>query len=135
MLGATTTTSRQDCYAACSCSRWTGGSTVGNGLLELFKLNTMNISYELEPHNLSSGAQHLYSLFKIYLLLLRSSTSHKKTTSLRFFIFPSFRLSLREFMKILPNKFIYEILIKFYTNTNIMNTQIFHFNKYDLKDH
>ena len=45
-----------------------------------------------------------------------SSTSHKKTLS--------FRLSLREFKKILPNTFIYEsILIKIYMNFNIMNTQ------------
>ena len=34
------------------------------------------------------------------------------------------------------NTFIYEsILIKIYMNTNIMNTQIFHLNKYDLKGH
>ena len=32
--------------------------------------------------------------------------------------------------------FIYEsILIKIYMNTNNMNTQIFHLNKYDLKGH
>ena len=43
-------------------------------------------------------------------------------------------VSLREFKKILPNTFIYEsILIKIYKNTNIMNTQIFHVEKYDLK--
>ena len=49
---------------------------------------------------------------------------------------PSFCLSLREFKKILPNTFIYEsILINIYMNTNIMNTQIFYFNKYDLKGH
>ena len=41
-----------------------------------------------------------------------------------------------EFKKILPNTFIYEsILIKIYMNTNIMNTQIFHLKKYDLKGH
>ena len=41
-----------------------------------------------------------------------------------------------EFKKILPNIFIYEsILIKIYMNTNVMNTQIFHFDKYDLKGH
>jgi hypothetical protein len=46
------------------------------------------------------------------------------------------RLSLREFKKILPNTYIYEsILIKIYMNTNIMNTQIFHKKKYDLKGH
>ena len=51
-----------------------------------------------------------------------SSTSNKKT--------PSFRLSLREFMKILHNNFIYEpILI---TNANIMNGQILHLIKYNL---
>ena len=45
-------------------------------------------------------------------------------------------VSLREFKKILPNTFIYEsILMKIYMNTNIMNTQIFYFNKYDLKGH
>ena len=34
------------------------------------------------------------------------------------------------------NAFIYEsILIKIYMNTNIMNTQIFYSNKYDLKGH
>ena len=45
-------------------------------------------------------------------------------------------VSLREFKKILPNTFIYEsILIKIYMNTNIMNTQIFYINKYDLKGH
>ena len=55
-----------------------------------------------------------------------SSTSHKKT--------PSLRLSLREFKKILPNTFIYElILIKIYMITNIMNTQIFYKKNYDLK--
>ena len=49
-----------------------------------------------------------------------SYTSHKKTLS--------FRLSLREFKKILPKTFIYEsILIKIYINTIIMNTQLFHF--------
>ena len=43
-------------------------------------------------------------------------------------------VSLREFKKILPNTFIYElILLKIYMNTNIMNTQIFHLKKYDLK--
>ena len=37
---------------------------------------------------------------------------------------------------LLPKTFIYEsILIKIYINANIMNTQIFHFNKYDLKGH
>ena len=57
-----------------------------------------------------------------------SSKYHKKTPSLRPYVFPSFRLSLRDFKKILPNTFIYEsILIKLYMNTNVMNTQIFHF--------
>ena len=70
-----------------------------------------------------------------FLKNVSSSTSHKKNsvfTSLRLYVFPS----VREFKKILPNTFIYEsILMKIYTNTNIMNTQIFHFNKYDLKGH
>ena len=58
-----------------------------------------------------------------------SSTTHKK---LRLYVFPSFR----EFKKILPNTFIYKpILIKIYIYTNIINTQIFHLNKYDLKGH
>ena len=52
-------------------------------------------------------------------------------------VFPSLRLSLRKFKKILPNTFIYESILikKNYMNTNIMNTQIFHLNKYDLKGH
>ena len=69
--------------------------------------------------------------FKYVFILFKnvsSSTSHKKN--------PSFRLSLREFKKILPSTFIYElILIKMYMNTNIMNTQIFNSYKHDLKDH
>ena len=41
--------------------------------------------------------------------------------------------SQKKFKKILPNTFLYEsILIKIYMNANIMNTQIFHFTKYDL---
>ena len=59
---------------------------------------------------------------RLYLLFIKnvsSSTSHKKL-----------RLYVREF------NFIYEsILIKIYMNTNIMNTQIFQLNKYDLKGH
>ena len=48
----------------------------------------------------------------------------------------SFRLSFRKFKKNLPNTFIYElILIKMYMNTNYMNTQIIHLNKYHLKGH
>ena len=48
-----------------------------------------------------------------------SSTSHKKTLSVRLYVFPS----VQEFKKILPNAFIYEsILIKIYMNTHIMNT-------------
>ena len=63
-----------------------------------------------------------------------SSTSHKKKHHL--YVFPSLRLSLLEFKKILPKTFIYEsILIKIYMNTIIMNTQIFHKKKYDLKGH
>ena len=72
--------------------------------------------------------------FRFYFIKnVSSSTSHKK---IRVFVFPSFRLSLRYFKKILPNTFIYEsILIKIYMNTNVMNTQIFYFYKYDLKGH
>ena len=48
----------------------------------------------------------------------------------------SFHLSLREFKKILPNTFIYElILIKMYMNANILNIHIFHLFKYDLNGH
>ena len=37
---------------------------------------------------------------------------------------------------LLPNTFIHEsIFIKIYMNANVINTQIFHFNKYDLKGH
>ena len=58
------------------------------------------------------------------------------TKKLRLYVIPSFCLSFREFKKNLPNTFIYEsILIKIYMNTNIMNTPIFHLNKYDLKGH
>ena len=36
----------------------------------------------------------------------------------------------------LPNSYIYEsILLEIYMNANIINTQIFHLNKYDLKGH
>ena len=36
----------------------------------------------------------------------------------------------------LPNTYIYEsILIEIYMNANIMNKQIFHFNKYNFKGH
>ena len=84
--------------------------------------------------NVSSSTSHKktpsFRLFKN----VSSSTSHKKTPSFRLYVFTSFRLSLRDFKKILPNTFIYEaILIKIYMNTNIMNTQIFHLKKYDLK--
>ena len=72
--------------------------------------------------------------FYVYKVLLHL------TKKLRLSVFPSLRVyvlpSVREFKKILPNTFIYEsILIKIYMNTNIMNTQIFHFKKYDLKGH
>ena len=68
------------------------------------------------------------NLFSIIIKNVSSSTTHKKT--------PSLRLSVRDFKKILPNTFIYEsILIKIYMNTNIINTQIFYLNKYDLKGH
>ena len=60
--------------------------------------------------------------------LLSSFTSHKKN--------PSLRLSLREFKKILPNKFIYEsISTKIYMNANIIKIQIFNLIKYDLNGH
>ena len=66
---------------------------------------------------------------KFYIIKnVSSSTFHKKTLS--------FSLSLREFKKILSNIFIYEsILMKIYINTNMMKTQIFYLNKYDLKGH
>ena len=68
------------------------------------------------------------NVFFMFIKNVSSSTTHKKT--------PSFRLSFREFKKILPNTFIYKsILIKIYMNTNIINTQIFYLNKYDLKGH
>jgi hypothetical protein len=71
-------------------------------------------------------------LYDIFFKNVSSSTTHKKTPSFRLYVFPSFR----EFKKILPNTFIYEsILIKIYMNTNIINQQIFHLNKYDLKGH
>ena len=48
----------------------------------------------------------------------------------------SFRLSLQELKKILPNTFIYKsILINIYMNANIMNTQISYLIKYDLNGH
>ena len=51
-------------------------------------------------------------------------------------MFPVFRLSLREFKKILLNTSIYEsILIKIYINADIMDTQIYYFIKYDLNGH
>ena len=80
--------------------------------------------------------KQIFQNMKFYIIKnVSSSTTPKKTPSLRLFVFPSFRLSFREFKKILPNTFIYEsILIKIYINTNIINTQIFHLNKYDLKE-
>jgi hypothetical protein len=66
---------------------------------------------------------------RLFFKNINSSTSQKK---LRLYVFPS----LWHFKKILPNTFISEsILIKIYMNTNVMNTQIFYFNKYDLKCH
>ena len=45
-------------------------------------------------------------------------------------------MSLRGFKKILLNILIYEsILIKIYMKANIINTQIFHFIKYDFNGH
>ena len=53
---------------------------------------------------------------------ISSYTSHQKT------------VKLRDFSFYLSSTFIYEpILIKLYMNANIMNMQIFHFCKYDLK--
>ena len=43
---------------------------------------------------------------------------------------PSFRLSLWDFKKKIPNTFIYASIL-IYMNANIMNTQIFHSVKYD----
>ena len=58
-------------------------------------------------------------------------------------VFKNFRFAFVNLLKsddfrshffLLPNTFIYEsILIKNYMNANIMNTQIFNLNKYDLK--
>ena len=76
---------------------------------------------------------NLIVLILMFIKNVSSSTYHKKTPSLRLSVL---RLSLPEFKKILLNTFIYEsILIKIYINTNIMNTQIFHLKKYDLKGH
>ena len=59
---------------------------------------------------------------KTFVKNVSSSTSHKKTPT------------LWEFKKSLSNTLIYElILIKIYVNANIMNRQIFHIIKYDLK--
>ena len=44
--------------------------------------------------------------------------------------------SLRDFKKFFPNTFIYELIwIKNYIYAKIMNMQIYHQIKYDLKDH
>ena len=69
--------------------------------------------------NISSDNDGKYILYtnnlEFIIKNVRSSTSHKKTSSLR--------LSFREFKKILLNTFIYQkISIKIYIYTNIMNT-------------
>ena len=61
--------------------------------------------YTLEGHNISS------------------STSHKNS------IFLSFCLSLQKFKKILPNSFIYEMIVIKICVNKFMNVQIFHFIK------
>ena len=95
-----------------------------------FRTTFSNVKQWLhEVDEFSAFEKHKKILVSFFLIKnVSSSTSHKKTLSLR--------LSLREFKKILPNTFIYEsILIIIYMNTNIMNTQIFHLKKYDLKGH
>ena len=79
----------------------------------------------------------MLTLCLMFIKNVSSSTTHKK---INLSVFTSFCLpvspSFREFKKILPNTFIYEsILIKIYMKTNILNTQIFYLNKYDLKGH
>ena len=71
---------------------------------------------------------HRTSTFQIFVLLRTKALLHLTKNS----VFTSFQ----EFKKILPNTFIYEsILIKIHMNANIMNTQIYTFNKYDLNGH
>ena len=88
-------------------------------------VNFIRLFIFLDPNTISFLlSQWVLSLYnrKLYYLIknVSSSTSHKKSTSLR--------LSLWEFKKILFNTFIYKsILIKIYMNANIRNTQIFHF--------
>ena len=78
----------------------------------------------------------LFYLFISECLYVFTSLRLYVFTSLRLYVFTSLRLSLWEFKKILPNTLIYEsILIKIYMNANIMNMQIFHLFKYDLKGH
>ena len=61
-----------------------------------------------------------------------SSTSHTKTLK----IWNCETLRHQDFSFYLSSTFIYElILIKIYMNANIMNTQIFHVNKFDLNGH
>ena len=112
-------------------------STGGKGdLSENWSTISLNSSAHTTPASYKKGK--VFSPFAEVNIIknVSSSTSHKKTPFLRPYVFPSFRLSLRDFKKILPNTFIYEsILIKIYMNTNVMNTQIFYFYKYDLKGH
>ena len=84
-------------------------------------------------YNISFYLQHRYLKFSSCLsILLRTLVLLHLEKKLRLSVFTS----VREFKKILPNTFIYEsILIKIYMNTNIINTQIFHLDKYDLKGH
>ena len=91
-------------------------------------------SLSLPAPVLGHNGNRLYKGGDIFIKNVSSSTSHKKTPSLRLSVFTSIHLSLREFKKILPNTFIYgSILIKIYMNINIMNTQIFHLRSMTLK--
>ena len=88
---------------------------------------------KLRLYVLTSLRPYVFTSLRLYVL---TSLRPYVFTSLRLSVFTSFRLSLRDFKKLLPNTFIYElILIKIYMKTIIMNTQIFNFDKYDLKGH
>ena len=72
------------------------------------------ITWNLNQQRLLSNCKFRLQLIIAFLKNVSSSTSHKKTPS------------LREFKKILPSTYIYEqILIKNCMNGEIMNTQIF----------
>ena len=63
-----------------------------------------------------------------FIMNVSASTPNKKNLT--------FQLSLREFKKMFSNTLIYEsILIKIYMIAKIMNTQLFHFIKHNLKGH